>query len=135
MKKHIFSIVSLINSILVVSPGFASTVTFDDLDTSSLPTLSSYAGFNWSNIFVYPNTLSYDAYASGVVSAPNSAAVSSDATGIFSSATPFNFDSGYLGAAHYDGLSVTVSGLLNGVQEFSQVITVGTTGAQFFLFN
>ncbi len=124
---------------LATTSAFASVVNFDDIDASALPVLTSYAGFTWSNVFAYPNTVPIGAYSLGVVSGPNAASTFSGgndpngnyvpATASIKSATNFDFVSGYFGAAFYDGLSVTIAGLLNGTQLFSQTLTLDATGA------
>jgi hypothetical protein len=50
-------------------------------------------------------------------------------------ATPFTLGSAYIGSGWYDNLNVTVEGRLAGVLEFTQTITVSTTGAQLLTFD
>jgi hypothetical protein len=130
---------------LATTSAFAGVVNFDDIDASALPILTSYAGFTWSNVFAYPNTVPGGAYSLGVISGPNAAATFSGGndpngnyvplTASIKSATNFDFVSGYFGAALYDGLSVTIAGLLNGPQLFSQTLTLNATGALPFSFD
>jgi hypothetical protein len=122
----------------------AEVIDFDDIDASAgdviLDTLSPYQGFTWTNFSVYTSTPGFPGFNNGIVSAPNAAYTSGDSLGspIVSTITapsPFNFVSGYFGSGWYDGLSVTLNGLYNGAQEFTQTITVDTEGAQLFTFN
>lgn len=126
---------AVLAGMLATTSAVAGVVNFDDIDASALPVLDSYAGFTWSSVFAYSNTLMYDAFPLGIVSGPNAAATFSGLTSSIKSATNFDFVSGYFGAAHLDGLSVTITGLLNGTLLFSQTVTVGTTGALPFNFS
>ena len=55
--------------------------------------------------------------------------------GTITAASPFDFGSADIGSGWYDNLNVTVEGRLGGALEFSQTITVSTTGAQLFGFD
>jgi hypothetical protein len=133
-------------AILATTSAFASVVNFDDIDASTIPSLGSYAGFTWTNVFAYPGSLNFDAFPLGVVSGPNAAGTFSGptnpitgayvpVTSTIRSATNFDFVSAYFGSAHYDGMSVTIAGLLNGSVLFSQTLTLDATGALLFTFN
>ena len=116
----------------------AATINFDDIDASAGDViLTSYQGYNWTNISVYTNTPGFPGYNNGIVSAPNGAYTAGDAFGspiisTITSSSPFNFISGYFGSGWYDGMSVTFKGLYNGAQDFSQTFTVNTASPQLF---
>jgi hypothetical protein len=122
-------------------PAVASTVNFDNINASSGDViLGSYQGYNWTNISVYSNTAGFPGYNNGIISAPNAAYTAGDALGspiisTITSTSPFNFISGDFGSGWYDGLSVTVNGLYNGTQDFSQTFTVDTETPQFLTLN
>jgi hypothetical protein len=128
-------------NIVAGRPALASTINFDDI--AALPgdvILDSYQDFGWKNISVYTNTPGFPGLNSGIVSPANAAYTAGDTLGApliatISASTPFDFISGYFGAGWYDGLNVTVNGLYNGSQEFSQTFTVSTTGPQLQTFN
>lgn len=118
-------------------PAKASIINFDDIDaTAGDVILGSYQGYNWTNVSVYTNTPGFPGYNNGIASSPNAAYTAGDALGspivsTITAPTPFNFISGYFGSGWYDGLSVTVNGLFNGTQDFSQTFTVDTEAPQF----
>ena len=132
---------------IVISAGAsaaATVINFDDIDASGgnviLDTLSPYQGFNWTDFTVYANTPGFPGFNNGIVSSPNAAFTSGDSNGspitsTITASSPFNFVSAYLGAGWLDGLSVTVNGLDKGVPEFSQTVSVSTSGAELFNFN
>ena len=128
-------------TLLAASPVSADTINFDDIDVLAGDViLASYQGYNWTNFSVYTNTPGFPGYNNGIVSAPNAAYTAGDALGspivsTVTSSTPFNFISGYFGSGWYDGLSVTVNGLYNGTQDFSQTVTINTKGPQLFTLN
>ncbi len=122
----------------------ADTINFDAIDASAgdviLDNLNPYQGFNWKNISVYTSVPGFPGYNNGIVSGANAAYTAGDALGSpiigsITASSPFNFISGYLGSGWYNGLAVTLNGLSNGAQRFSQTVTVSTAGAQFFAFN
>lgn len=128
-------------ALLCASHAAASTITFDDIDaTAGDVILTSYQGYNWTNFSVYTSTPGFPGFNNGIVSAPNGAYTSGDALGspivsAITASNAFNFIGAYLGSGWYDGLSVTLNGLYNGAEEFSQTVTVDTEGAQLFTFN
>ena len=132
------SLLALMMGLYVNLPAHASTINFDDIDASAGNViLTGYQGYNWSNISVFTTTPGFPGFNNGIVSPANAAYAAGDALGspiisTISSATPFNFISGYFGSGWYNGLSVTVDGLYNGTQDFSRTFTVSTTGPQLF---
>ncbi|HEX3681304.1 MAG TPA: PEP-CTERM sorting domain-containing protein [Bryobacteraceae bacterium] len=125
-------------------PASAVTINFNDLDASSgdivLDGISPYQGYSWTNFSVYTSTPGFPGFNNGIVSPPNAAYGGGDAMG---SATPsyiastsdFNLVSAYLGSGWYDGLDLTVEGLLGGTQRFSKTIIVNTSAAQLVTFD
>ena len=118
----------------------AVVITFDDLPApaaggSVVP--NGYSGLNWSN-FYYLNGVTYGAsgYQNGVVSPTNVAYNGwGSPASFFASATPFFLRSTYMTGAWNNGLTVTVTGSLNGVQKFSKVVVVNATGPTLVNFN
>jgi hypothetical protein len=127
--------------IAAAASGRAETINFDDIDaTAGDVILGSYQSYTWTNFSAYTGTPGFPGFNAGVVSGPNAAYAAGDALGAtivskITSPGDFNFQSAYLGSGWYDGLSVTLIGLLNGTQEFTQTVTVDTTGAKLFSFN
>jgi hypothetical protein len=125
-------------------PATAVTINFNGLDASSgdivLDSLNPYQGFNWTNFSVYTSTPGFPGFNNGIVSPPNAAYGGGDSMGsptpsYIASSSDFNFVSGYLGSGWYNGLDLTVEGLLDGVQRFSKTVTVNTAAAQLVSFN
>lgn len=126
---------------------FALTVTFDDIDASaadvSLDGLSPYQGFTWTDFFAYTTFPGFPGFNNGIVSPENAAYSGGEffgttvtpVIGKIQSADAFDFVSAWLGSGYYDGLNLTVQGLLGGTVLFSQAVTVDTGGAQFIAFN
>ncbi len=111
----------------------ADTINFDDIDASAGDViLGSYTNYNFTNFSAYTTVPGFPGFNNGIVSGPN-AAYSSD-SGSIRSATTFDFTGGSFGSGYYDGLTVTIQGLLGGVLYDSQTITVNTNGAQAFSF-
>ena len=118
---------------LATAPLFADTINFDNINaTAGDVILTSYAGYSFTNFSAYTTTPGFPGFNNGIVSGPN-AAYSSD-FGSIASATAFDFTGGSFGSGYYDNLSVTIAGLLGGVQLYSQTFTVNTAGAQAFTF-
>ena len=120
---------------VIAVPASATTITFDDLDLTSGvagPLPSNYAGFAWNNIygldavtFKLNGTSGYD---KGLVSGRNVAFVLDSSTGTMSSATPFTFNGGYFTAAWNNNMTLTIAGLVNGVQTFTDSFIIDQTG-------
>lgn len=121
--------------------GFASIISFDDIDTTfgdvSLDGLGLYEGLTWTNITAYTSFFGFDGFSNGIIS-PSNAAYSggenlgstiTPVIGSFSSSILFNLDSLYLGAAYYDNLLVTIEGWRDGSLITSTDYIVDTTGA------
>jgi hypothetical protein len=135
---------ALIISISASVPMHAGIINFDDIDASlgdvPLDGLSPYQGLTWANLTAYTSVPGFPGYNNGIVSQPNAAYTAGDALGspIISSVTRasgFDFTSAYLGSGWYDGLTVTLNGVSNGVQDFTQTVTVNTEAPQLFTFD
>jgi hypothetical protein len=105
-------------------PAQAAVITFDDISDPFEGTLISngYAGLDWFNFYAANGATAAagnngPGYANGVVSSPNIAFNGAGANASFSSPTSNNFSVSSLDltAAFTNGLSVTISGLENGV--------------------
>jgi len=135
---------ALIISISASVPMHAGIINFDDIDASlgdiPLDGLSPYQGLTWANFSAYTSVPGFPGFNNGIVSSPNAAYTAGDAFGspiisTITRATGFDFTSAYLGSGWYDGLSVTLNGLTNGVQDFTQTVTVNTEAPQLFTFD
>src|SRR5438874_9751748 len=120
-----FFVVFSASFLMATSTVRAGVVTFDDLSTTvgtGNPIPNGYSGLNWLNLIWVTAPGSAPAssgYGHGLVSSPNEAYNGGGSPASISSATPFNFVSGFFTAAWNDGLQITVTGL-NGIN------TVGT---------
>jgi hypothetical protein len=114
-------------------PAVATTLTFNDLPDpgyKGAAVANGYGGLTWDN-FNYVNVQEEEndgtglaGYNYGDVSAPNVALNGGGALAAVSSATPFEFNSGYFTAAWNNGLRITLTGYLNGVQVDQTTFTV-----------
>ena len=143
MKKLLF--LALIIAIVGGGHYCVAAVNFDDLATtpggSAFVIPAGYGGFTWGvgnyGFWVtdaadlgYPNGLT-----NGVVS-PNNVAFNYQGGPVFiSSPTPFDFFGADFSAAWLDGLMIDVQGLRNGVVVYEDLLTVDTSGAQWFTAN
>lgn len=124
----------------------AQTVTFDDISTGTAcgtvtPVANGYAGFNWSNVYVY-NVAALSTtcvggnirYSTGAVSSPNAILNGSGDPATISAASPFTFSSGYFGAAFQDE-QLTLTGSLNGTTVFTQILNIAFAQPTLFTIN
>ena len=110
----------------------ATVLTFDDIAPISyfdrIP--NGYGGFNWDNFSYYGNgrteELARTGYEKGLVSG-DYAAFNGFGNPALVSDSVFDFNSAYLTAAWYDGLSVTVEGLKSGATLYLKTVVVDTT--------
>jgi hypothetical protein len=118
---------------LAAVPAHAQFIDFEDLPEVLGPVPPGYNGFQWTNFSTiyrgYSPTSGYE-NMDGDIAIFNAFAQ----MGVTSSVGTFDFQSALIGAAWNNGLTVTVRGLLNGVQLFSTALTVGTASAQTFVF-
>lgn len=130
---------------LLGQPAAALTIAFDDLTDTSFgfggtPIANGYQGLNWVNWNVLNTTDAQSIFGPsgatpGTVSLPNIAYNSDGGEAIFSSTTPFEFDSAYLTAVWNSGMTVTVTGLLNGTQEDQTRLSPSATVATLYTFD
>lgn len=128
-----------------IGPAAANTITFDDITDTSNGTFGTqiangYQGLNWNNFYVL-NTADYAANVgsngatNGTTSRPNVAFNGNGDLATFTSASNFNLVSAEMTAFWNNGMSVKVTGLLNGVQEDQVTVTVNATGPTLENFN
>jgi hypothetical protein len=116
-----------------------ATITFDELTPSTHGDLipNGYAGLQWNNFYVL-NAVSYidnpSGYQNAVVSA-NNVAFNGFGDPSMVSATAFDLNSAYLGAAWNDGLQVEVQGFVGATLTYDNTYTVNTTGPTLINFN
>jgi len=141
MKKIVLAMAVLALMVGSGTTARATLVTFDDLTRNDSPIPNGYGGLNWNNFYVLDG-VNYSGnpsgYQNGVVS-PNNVAYNgfgnpADALSV-DSVTPFTFNSAYLTAAWRDGLQVTITGYLLGVQEDQTTVTVNTSGPSLITLN
>lgn len=108
------------------------TLNFDDLTPDTLGSViaNGYQGYDWNNFHAI-NGANYSAgsgYDTGTVSTPNVAFNGFGNDASLSRTTAFDFLGGSFTGAWNDGLSVTLTGLLDGLQKFTTTFTVNTAG-------
>lgn len=150
MSRHLpprLSVLAALLAGLYIFPAAALTITFDDLtDTSAgfggTPIPDAYQGLIWTNWNVLDtadatNIFGPSGAAAGTVTPPNVAYNPDGGEAIFSSATPFVFDSADLTAVWNQGMFITVTGLLNGVAEDQEVLSPppSATGPTLYSFD
>jgi hypothetical protein len=125
-------------------PALATVLTFNNLPDPGYKggaVANGYGGLTWNN-FNYVNVVEeanngtgVAGYNNGDVSAPNVALNGGGALAAVSSATPFAFNSGYFTAAWNNGLQITLTGYLNGVQVDQTTFTVSTRSPTLVTLN
>lgn len=126
---------------LLSSTAQADTITFDDIAPGpgqSIVIPDGHHGLTWSNFWIL-NTDGYEynpsGYEAGAVSGTAVAYNSFENPASFSSTSPFTFHSIYLTAAWNDGLSVTLTGSLNGIDTISATVFPLSTGPTLYTFD
>jgi hypothetical protein len=129
---------------LGASQAMATTLTFDDLPAPGylgVAVTNGYGGLMWNN-FGYLNVVQeanggagLNGYNYGDVSSPDVAMNEGGARASFSSATPFEFNSGYFTAAWNNGLRITITGFLNGIQVDRATFTVSAHSPTLMTFD
>jgi hypothetical protein len=115
-------------------------LTFDDITTNLYKNpLNSYGGLTWENSAVMstalaPPTIGYTGYRNGTVSG-DYVFYSNNGNPVTVAGLEFNFIGAYLTAAFKEDLNIDIVGKLDGVQLYSQTITVNTTSATWFEFS
>ena len=133
---------------VLIQPAAALTITFDDVaDTSGgfggTPIPNGYQGLNWTNWNLLNTALFTTNFLGGApsgalpgtVSPPNVAYNPAGGEAIFSSSTPFTFNSADLTALWNDNLQVTITGLLDGVTKDTITLSPSATAATLETFN
>lgn len=118
----------------------AVVLTFDDVFGDNIAAIpDGYGGLNWEN-FSYTNSASNPAYEgagyqNGTESGNYVGFNRYGDPGIVKSSSVFNFSSAYLTAAWNNSLSITVEGLTNGTQRYSNTVVLNTNDSTLFDFN
>ncbi len=141
-RHYVAATFALFATGLASAPANAGLITFDDIDIGRCDIVASiadgYHGFNWDNFYAL-NTNRYgvhnSGYANGVTSGEQVALNGFAAPASLSSSSAFDFNQVQLSGAWNDGLQVTVAGLLDGQQLYSQTVQVDTAGATLFNFD
>lgn len=135
MVKSLLAATALIGA-LSVSPASAETITFDDLAGNASMIANGYGGLNWSNFGAFNGSgYATSGYVNGRVSGLNTAFNSGGTPASFSATTPFTLNSGYFTGAWNNGLVISVVGLVDGLQAYSDSFTVDATGPSLHIFN
>lgn len=136
--KTLTSLVSLAAALVLIGPASAKVVTFDNLTGEGLIP-KGYAGLHWSSEFFYLDGETYPVsgtgYTNGVVSPPNVAYNGSGINVSFSRKTPFDLDSFDITSAWRNGMSVTVTGKLDGVTVDSTTFKINISGPTLETFD
>lgn len=135
MKK--INVLFLASTLILLTAGFASAavLTFDDITSgfkSEMP--ESYGGFEWDNMYVI-NGLPSTGFDNGAVSGDYVAYNGFGSMGASISDGLFDFIGAYFTAAWRNGLNVSLTGKLDGLEKYAMTITVDTTKATWFDFN
>lgn len=122
-------------SFVVASFANATVVTFDDIANGAVA--NGYNGLNWDNVYTL-NAVNYNpqnsGYFNGLVSGESVAYNAWGDVGLVSGGT-FDFNGAFLTAAWNNGLNITVTGFLAGLELYSQTVVVDTTSPTWFNFN
>lgn len=112
----------------------ATVITFDELPHWT-NIGNHYAGLNWTNLYTQQGSLSSGGYTNAVVSGQNATFNGGANDALLVSGSLFDFNGVYLTAAWNDGLNIKVTGSKNGLELYSQTVTVDTSGPTWFDFN
>jgi PEP-CTERM motif len=116
----------------------ARVINFDNLSGENLIP-KGYSGLHWSKQFFYIDGLTYPiagtGYTNGVVSPPNVAFNGSGLNVSFGRKTAFELDSFDITSAWRNGMSVTVTGELNGVTVDSTTFKINVSGPTLETFD
>ncbi|MGH7038879.1 MAG: PEP-CTERM sorting domain-containing protein [Stellaceae bacterium] len=132
---HGFLVLALaMGAALSIKPAAATVIGFDDLTDSGNGTAiaNGYQGLDWNNFDVL-NTADFTANvgangaAAGTTSPPNIAFNGNGDFASFTSTSTFNLVSADMTAFWNDGMTVTVTGLLNGTRVDTETVTVNST--------
>ena len=114
----------------------ATVITFDGIPNSNDIIAPGYSGLQWNNFLVLDGVNhGASGYTLSAISPNNVAFNGFGGPATFSSASAFTFNSAYITAAWNDGLQLTVTGSLNGVQVDTTTFTVNTSGSTLETFN
>jgi len=128
---------------LASAPASAAVITFDDIDINHYcpPTANianGYHGFDWDN-FGALDTENYNrqrsGYRNGVTSGTQVGFSRYAKPATVSSTSTFDFNQAQLTGAWNNRLKVTVAGLLNGEELYSQTVRVNADGPTLFDFD
>lgn len=136
--KTLTSLVSFAAALALVGPASARLITFDNLTGEDLIP-EGYGGLHWSKQFFYIDGETYPVsgtgYTNGVVSPPNVAFNGSGINVSFSRKTPFDLDSFDITSAWRNGMSVTVTGKLDGVTVDTKTFKINISGPTLETFD
>ena len=140
--KKLAAVLSVIFLFFIVH-GYAgaSILTFDDITVENAAGIDAYGGLTWTNTSVIHKDsqvlgTSYPGFQNGAVSGDYVAINNYEQMpGVSFDSGQFDFNGVYLTAASNDGLNITVVGELNGVEIYSQDITVDTSSPTWFDFS
>jgi hypothetical protein len=121
----------------VAKAATVQTITFDDRRGIATLVQDGYQGFNWSNFVTLDghNEAAGSGYDTGTVSQHNIALNSGGTDASLSRSMAFSLIGGYFTAAWNDGLSITLTGSLSGVEKFTRTFQVNTSGPVFAALN
>jgi hypothetical protein len=135
LMKSMLLAAALVGAV-AVSPAMAAPITFDDLSGDGGVIANGYSGLNWSNFGVYDGRdFGASGYVNGRVSGLNTAYNQGGTPASFSAASAFTLNSGSFTGAWSNGLIISVVGLVNGAQAYSDNFTVNTAGPSLHTFD
>jgi len=131
LMKKVFGLLTVVVLLGTTLPAGAAVVTFDDLEGSHTHIPAGYGGFDWSDNFYYldgsGSSYTGTGYDIGAVSSPRVAFSAYESAVAVTAADPFDFNGAYFTGAWNDGLSIDISGWLDGSLLHSTTVTVNTT--------
>jgi hypothetical protein len=148
-KKAAIYLTVMFSALACPSLMSAQTITFDDLNPSTLPGATvpyeapipnGYASLQWNNVWVLdvPQNLQADpgatGYKNGLVSG-NNVAFNDRGNPASISGGAFNLNSAYLTAAWNNGLQVEVQGFVGTTLTYDNTYTLNATGSSLITFN
>jgi hypothetical protein len=135
MMKTLLVATALVAAVSSVEAN-ATTIMFDNLPGDGSLITSGYSGLNWNNLGTYDGRdYASSGYVNGRVSGANVAYNQFGSPASISSATAFTLNSGYFTGAWNNGLTISVLGLVNGIQTYSDSFVVNASGSALHTFN
>lgn len=126
---------ALVSALVLAAPVNAQFIDFEYRPDGPNWWSANYMGFHWSNFYRIDRGFSEMPGEDNAVHGDRAAVNGFGEPASISRRSTFNFYSAYIGAGWYDGVTVTVAGLRDGKELFSQSLTAYTSGSELVIFN